>query len=285
MNIVNPFAVLWHPDGDMKSHIVRCAKVCYKSDREVDVDKFIEARIKAGHLSILRHGTKYYRIPVPSYTEVIASRIYDIALGKMRSFGNCNFCWHNDAMYVAANMQLTFEEKDFFDTLKEHEISEKEAKEIIFVKEEIFRYTFYLQTQISTSRELNRVSPNNILEESTRYVEEGSICRPWWCDDSYILNKPKMSRLRADYYISCEEAFIDYKRLIKKGLDKQDARGVLPLDTCTHVVYTYSINEWRNIINKRYFGTTGAPHRNCIEIVGRIKKLLEEEGYEFKVKN
>lgn len=34
------------------------------------------------------------------------------------------------------------------------------------------RYTFRVTTQISTSRELNRVSPNNIAEQSTRYVYE-----------------------------------------------------------------------------------------------------------------
>lgn len=32
----------------------------------------------------------------------------------------------------------------------------------------MMRYTFCVDTQISTSRELNRVSPNNIAEKSTR---------------------------------------------------------------------------------------------------------------------
>jgi thymidylate synthase ThyX len=42
----------------------------------------------------------------------------------------------------------------------------------------MMRYTFCVDTQISTSRELNRVSPNSIAEKSTRYVyEDGSICR------------------------------------------------------------------------------------------------------------
>lgn len=43
----------------------------------------------------------------------------------------------------------------------------------------MMRYTFCVDTQISTSRELNRVSPNSIAEKSTRYVyEDGTICRP-----------------------------------------------------------------------------------------------------------
>ena len=48
------------------------------------------------------------------------------------------------------------------------------------------RYTFVVTTQISTSRELNRTSPNNIMEQSTRYVnfysKGGAICQPWWFD-------------------------------------------------------------------------------------------------------
>lgn len=48
----------------------------------------------------------------------------------------------------------------------------------------MMRYTFCVDTQISTSRELNRVSPNNIAEKSTRYVyEDGTICRPHWMSD------------------------------------------------------------------------------------------------------
>lgn len=58
----------------------------------------------------------------------------------------------------------------------------------------MMRYTFCVDTQISTSRELNRVSPNSIAEKSTRYVyEDGSICRPHWMTDEevdYLNNEP-----------------------------------------------------------------------------------------------
>lgn len=58
----------------------------------------------------------------------------------------------------------------------------------------MMRYTFCVDTQISTSRELNRVSPNSIAEKSTRYVyEDGSICKPHWMTDEevdYLNNEP-----------------------------------------------------------------------------------------------
>nr|UVX92042.1 MAG: Thymidylate synthase complementing protein [Bacteriophage sp.] len=43
----------------------------------------------------------------------------------------------------------------------------------------MMRYTFCVDTQISTSRELNRVSPNSIAEKSTRYVYEYDIDKGW----------------------------------------------------------------------------------------------------------
>ena len=57
----------------------------------------------------------------------------------------------------------------------------------------IFRLTFCITTQISTSRELNRVSPNNIAERSTRFFtsKDGlEIVKPcWWDDDRRRINK------------------------------------------------------------------------------------------------
>ena len=66
------------------------------------------------------------------------------------------------------------------------------------------------------------------------------------------------------------------------GMQRQDARGVLPLDTATKCVYTYSIDEWRNIIDLRYYGTTGAPHPNAKIIAGMIREQLIELGYDFR---
>lgn len=40
-----------------------------------------------------------------------------------------------------------------------------------------------------------------------------------------------------------------------KIIHRQDARGKLPLDTATRCIYTYSVREWRHIIDLRYYGT------------------------------
>lgn len=46
--------------------------------------------------------------------------------------------------------------------------------------------------------------------------------------------------------------------------------------------YTYSIREWRHIIDLRYYGTTGTPHPNAKIIAGMIRDNLMELGYDFR---
>lgn len=280
MNIVNPFAELWEqPDYDngWKEHVVRCAKVCYKSDKEVDVDKFIEARLKAGHYSILRHATAYFKIPLDNIIIITFIKPYLNSPGI-----NCCYGSHN--LFICMNYQVIQENPKMYDSLYDYQIDIVEASNIREIRENIFRYTFYITTQISTSRELNRVSPNNILEESTRYVEQGVICRPWWMIPDIINNSstPYTSIARQKYFDSIAYSFAVYQEMINDGIPREDARGVLPLDTCTHVVYTYTITEWKEIISKRYYGTTGKPHKNAREIIGHVLNLLRNEyGKEF----
>lgn len=134
------------------------------------------------------------------------------------------------------------------------------------------------------------MSPNSIAERSTRYVadEEGILCRPHWLikdmADAYNegeygkINNPTLS-----YLDTCKVGFDTYNMLIKSySVPKQDARGVLPLDTATKCVYTYSVDEWRHILDLRYYNTTGISHPNCKLIAGLIRDKLIEEGYEFR---
>ena len=152
----------------------------------------------------------------------------------------------------------------------------------------MMRYTFCVITQISTSRELNRVSPNNIAEQSTRYVyENGTLCKPHWVtneqmrvfNEEHIIPKNMSNNdILRNYMWQCDSSFQIYKKLIDLSMSRQDARGVLPLDTATKCIYTYSINEWKHIIKLR---SDSAAHPNAQIISNMIKKELESLGYEF----
>ena len=175
----------------------------------------------------------------------------------------------------------------------DNQITPEEAEQIEPIWEHFRRYTFCVITQISTSRELNRVSPNNIAEQSTRYVyEDSSICRPHWMtnEEAEMINTDEHkvfyvgSKKLNEYFDSCNLSFGSYKRLIDiHKMDRQDARGVLPIDTATRCVYTYSADEWFEIIKKRVYNTTGKSHPNATIICKLIEQELNGLGYEVKI--
>lgn len=288
MKIIEPKVELWQQGDDSKAHVARCARVCYGRETGND-EATIKRLINDEHWSMFRHGT-YYMIANDS-----DKTLETIIINYANTIG---FSYHYEkhVYYITVNGNWVLDHKTPFGYISKYIVPIEDFcnTEIGF---HMMRYTFCVDTQISTSRELNRVSPNNIAEKSTRYVyEDGSICRPHWLN-GYDIFKDIASRyivykdgeLDTDinhkvltYIQSCDNSFTNYKYLVESGLHRQDARGVLPLDTATRCVYTYSLKEWRDIIDLRYYGTTGKPHPNAKLIAGMIRNNLMELGYNFR---
>lgn len=288
MKIIEPKVELWQQGDDSKAHVARCARVCYGRETGND-EATIKRLINDGHWSMFRHGT-YYMIANDS-----DKTLETIIINYANTIG---FSYHYEKhiYYITVNGNWVLDHKTQFGYLSKYIVPIEDFRntEIGF---HMMRYTFCVDTQISTSRELNRVSPNNIAEKSTRYVyEDGSICRPHWLNgydifkdiaSHYIVYKDRerdtdINHKVLTYIQSCDNSFTNYKYLVESGLHRQDARGVLPLDTATRCVYTYSLKEWRAIIDLRYYGTTGKPHPNAKIIAGMIRDNLMELGYDFK---
>lgn len=284
MKIIEPKVELWQQGGDAKAHVARCARVCY--GREIGNDQAtIKRLIDSEHWSMFRHGT-YYIIANDS-----DKTLETIVINYANTIG---FSYHYEkhVYYITVNGNWVLDHKTPFGHLSKYIVPIEDFcnTEIGF---HMMRYTFCVDTQISTSRELNRVSPNNIAEKSTRYVyEDGNICRPYWMTDEevdYLNNEPIFeewcnSHKKASIYRdSCNDSFNKYKLLVDIGMHRQDARGVLPLDTATRCVYTYSIDEWFDIIRKRVYHTTGKAHPNATIICKLIEQELNGLGYEVKI--
>ena len=274
MEIVKPQVELWVQD-DPIAHVARCARICYASDKTSGNEAMYQRLIDSNHKSMFRHQSVYYIIPYKGWR-----------LANLQRYEECpylEFRYESDYIYVSTNKQFVMEHSNFEESYREFEVDglQFENTPIGF---ELMRYTFKVVTQISTSRELNRVSPNNIAEQSTRYVnlskKGGAICQPYWLKDEDI--KDENNEIVGEYIISCNNSFMSYNNLLECGMKPQDARGVLPLDTATICVYTYSIAEWRHIIDLRYYGTTGAAHPNAVIIADMIRKKLIDVGYEFR---
>ena len=277
MEIIKPSCELWIQENPI-DHVARCARVCYASDKTTGNEAMYKRLIDSKHLSMLRHQSVYIIAPYKDYRAE-----------KIEKFKDCPYVQYiisTGAIYIATNAQFIMENEDI-KYFVEWEVDpiEFENTPVGFT---LMRYTFKVVTQISTSRELNRVSPNNIAEQSTRYVnlskKGGAICQPHWLEQADIEDWINgNNNATAIYYLNqCQLGFDCYNELIGLGIKPQDARGVLPLDTATVCVYTYSIDEWRHIIDLRYYGTTGMPHPNAVIIAGMIREKLIDAGHEFR---
>ena len=288
MKIIEPKVELWQQGGDAKAHVARCARVCYGRETGND-EATIKRLINDEHWSMFRHGP-YYMIANDS-----DKTLETIIINYANTIG---FSYHYEkhVYYITVNGNWVLDHKTQFGYISKYIVPIEDFRntEIGF---HMMRYTFCVDTQISISRELNRVSPNSIAEKSTRYVyEDGSICRPHWLNGYYICKDivgrydvykdgkrdTDINHKVLTYIESCDFSFAKYKYLVEAGLHRQDARGVLPFDTATRCIYTYSIDEWRHIIDLRYYGTTGKPHPNAKIIAGMIRNNLMELGYDFR---
>ena len=326
MRIVAPY-VKYVPNKDNFEHIAKAARICYAAEKGNKSDyAFVEELwSKRNHRSPYRHGTLYYEIPA-SFQRLVNKFINN-------PFCTCVYIEGEYTWFISTNCQFVKElDSKILRTIDNFIISEeyiykcaKAYPEIL----DIIRVSFEIQTQISTSRELNRVSPNNICEQSTRYCNFSkdkfnnhvTFCQPHWFDaltdmddktheyvDIYMNKKiefvqkyndgeekeygnptfaaigfsdgeetqPAFVPMIDKWVATCYYAEETYFAMLKEGMLPQDARGILPLDTATKLFYTYSVKEWKHILDLRYKGTTGKPHPNAKIIATEIYNTLKE---------
>lgn len=293
MRIVNPSVELWLDNNNWMAHVARCARICYASDKGEDKN-LVTRLLKDNHKSMFRHRSHYFIIPETN------SICQSIKVG-LSECPYVEFSTDTKNLYFATNGHYILDNEGFYDIIKKYEVDPIHFENTELGKN-LMRFTFKVVTQISTSRELNRVSPNNIAEQSTRYVNFvkkellGAICAPHWMiplmetnqeialkHETDIDNFAKYDRGTEIYLHTCDVCFKAYDAMINRyDAIPQDARGVLPLDTLTVCAYTYSISEWRAIIDLRYYGTTGKPHPNAKLIAGMIRDKLIDYGYDFR---
>ena len=286
--IITEPQVEWWQQTSLVQHIARVGRICYKAKgkqpqegmTEEEVKAFIQKRDEerckgfweSGHRSMYRHGTCYFFLP---NEKGFPNHIW----AYLNASPYIDYATKNHKVWISTNMQFLLEHKHMMDVLSPHDVSEDEfiEKALKYECEEAFtliRMTMVVTTQISTSRELNRTSPNSIAEQSTRYCnleKKGGvqIARPHWHDAGTRWQ-------RMVYGFVCRMCEWGYNRLLKSGLKPQDARGVLPLDTYTVVAYTYTLADWSHILELRYHGTTGTPHPNAKIIGEKIRNIVIE---------
>lgn len=273
MEIIEPKVQLIRHNNDKYSHIAKIARICYASTNANNCEDFVNRRIQEGHLSILRHYPAYYKIPINADTEDI---LHDSVFKKGCDFEIIDV---GNYTYISANEQVAHE--CFGERVEKYRVDAIEAaNDRVFLNALLLRYTFVITTGIDISRELNRKSPNNIIEQSTRYVDFNKklgirFKRCHWMNNLNVIQK-----FIVKIICKLDEWFYKISRS-KFGLNlkPEDARWCLLLDSATKVAYTYTARDWFHILNARLFDKTGVSHPDMKVIANEIKTILEDEGY------
>lgn len=241
---------------DMYKHIEKCARVCYKSEDKT-TDTSYEGMIRMlknnKHLSVLEHGTVYLAIPMTTYAPDAVNKYRDNAYSKVN---NCDEFIFTDkygdevaAWCVTTNLRVLVENDCLEDLEFLCEPTECHTK----------RITFNIVCSRSIAMELIRHRACSVSMESQRYVnynKRGGITfiKPSKLKDVEIPEYPTyidISNLRFKSYKvihSWYKSEQTYNELIKLKFKPEEARGVLPNDCKTELMYTmdedYLINHF-----------------------------------------
>lgn len=283
MKLIKPKAELLLQQPGLEGvykQIELAGRTCYKSTDKITEDSakpFVDRMIKSSHLAMLEHGTVYLYIEEDDrdslyyfeFIEKYENNKYSIVNENPEEVDGTN----SMGSYITTNLRVLVE-NGWLDDLKYIcEPTEYHEK----------RYTFRLTTSIGVTRELNRHRVNSIAEMSTRYCNyskdkfgnEVTFCLPSWISSTEYTEMTPEERI---FFRSCEHAEFDYLRLISKGWQPQQAREVLPLCTATEIIHTAYVSDWKHFFDLRYFGTTGAPHPNMVELAGLMAKEADKYG-------
>ena len=266
MKFINA-SVEWWPQKSLFQHIARVGRVCYKAKGKQPAEGLTEEETEA---FILKRDQERCQ----GFWES----------GHRSMYPYIDYAVKGSKVWISTNSQFLGEHKDLLKMLSRYIVTEE-----YFIEKAqkyhcddaflLLRMTLVVTTQRIQGESYNRKSPNNIAEQSTRYVnlaKKGGvmICRPHW-----EANSKWYQRWASHFgYWVAEKV---YKFLLWTGLKPEDARGNLTFNTYTICAYTYTLNEWHHIIDMRLRDTTGKAHEDARIVAAQISKIINERMQEY----
>lgn len=300
-------------EKDPYKMIELAGRTCYKSEDKItenSAKEFVDRMIKLGHGAMLEHGTIYLNVPEQTYTETLEdefgkfnnpnnglvdryrknkySKVNSVAADeelrkkypKVRPF---KLTHH----YITTNLRVIIEngwEKDLEWQCEPTEHHEKRitAKFICdrgvsheFVRHRVFSFAQESQRYCNYSKdkfnnELTFIKPTWLDIPTGDYTYwDGD-----WCDiDNMKIQLPSDNGV-ADNFLWClNNAGMQYRLLINKGLKPQEARGVLPNATKTELVMTGFESDWEHFFSLR---CSSKAHPDAKKLADELYKLIHK---------
>ena len=252
-----------------------CGKTSYKSPIKGGkvAEDFVSARVNEGHYAVLEFGTVYLMYPsenhIVKYDENPYSRIH---------------LMDNGDFAVTTNMRVLVENGWTTDLQYICEPTEYHEK----------RYTARFITNIGVTREMCRHRTFSFCEQSTRYCNYNSgkfggqvtYVIPAWAQSLHEGEEqvyspfeitPKEAELMQAWYDSEKR----YKAMLKSDSIPQEARSCLPLGTATEICVCGFKDAWDHFFALRYYGITGKPHPDMLNVATMCYNAFKEKGVIF----
>lgn len=272
--------------SNMYKLIEIAGRTCYKSEDKItdnSAKEFVDRMIKLGHGAMLEHGTIYLKVPKRG----IDLEIYEFYNNNKYSKVRADITFY----FITTNFRVIVE-NDRMDDLKYYcSPSKYHAKRISvrftcdrgvsheFVRHRVFsfaqesqRYCNYNKDKFK--RELTFIRPTWLKIPTGDYTYWNGD----WCDvDNMKIQLPEDDGAISNFLWSLNNAELQYRLLINKGLKPQEARGILPNATKTELVMTGFESDWKHFFKLRCSGSAHPDARKLA--LALLKKLKNNPNF------
>jgi thymidylate synthase (FAD) len=276
-------------EKDPYKMIELAGRTCYKSEDKItenSAKEFVDRMIKLGHGAMLEHGTIYLTIDGedPNLSKIQSNPYTKVNLVPYEVLTEGNYTISYKA-HITTNLRVLIENN--LKELLQYQVEPTEHHEK--------RITAKFICDRGVSHEFVRHRVFSFAQESQRYCNynkdkfnnELTFIKPtwldiptgdytyWngdWCDlDNMKIQLPSDNGV-ADNFLWClNNAGMQYRLLINKGLKPQEARGVLPNATKTELVMTGFESDWEGFFRLR---CSGAAHPDARKLADKLRSLM-----------
>lgn len=276
-------------EKDPYKMIELAGRTCYKSEDKItenSTKEFVDRMIKLGHGAMLEHGTVYLTITATS-PEVRKYEINPYSRVKKISVDGIN-----GRAYITTNYRVLVENKWLDDLKYQCDPTPSHEKRITakFICDRGVSHEFVRHRVFSFAQESQRYCNYN----KDKFNNELTFIKPtwlniptgdytyWdgdWCDiDNMKIQLPSDNGI-ADNFLWClNNAGMQYRLLINKGLKPQEARAILPNATKTELVMTGFESDWEHFFELR---CSGAAHPDAKKLADELKSLMNVKNIEL----
>lgn len=283
-------------EKDPYKMIELAGRTCYKSEDKItenSAKEFVDRMIKLGHGAMLEHGTIYLTIDGedPNLSKIQSNPHTKVNLVPYEVLTEGNYTISYKA-HITTNLRVLIENN--LKELLQYQVEPTEHHEK--------RITAKFICDRGVSHEFVRHRVFSFAQESQRYCNynkdkfnnELTFIKPtwlniptgdytyWdgdWCDiDNMKIQLPSDNGI-ADNFLWClNNAGMQYRLLINKGLKPQEARAILPNATKTELVMTGFESDWEHFFELR---CSGAAHPDAKKLADELKSLMNVKNIEL----